>query len=113
MYGLESPDKLIDFMAKSMRQREEQKHIDAILINGDFVKHGVAQNTQESSTIKQTWVKLKQSIKANMDIVRKNFPKTDLLPTIGNNDVIVHDNVPCTDEVANKYYSELFEIWFP
>ena len=36
-----------------------------------------------------------------------------LLPTIGNNDVMIHNAVPCNEEDSELYYKELFEIWFP
>lgn len=48
-----------------------------------------------------------------MDAVRTKFPDKILLPTIGNNDVIVHNQVPCNEDVAELYYLDLFDIWFP
>ena len=60
----------------------------------------------------ETWTNLKEIITADMTNLRNKFPNKILLPTIGNNDVIVHNSVPCTDEMAELYYSELFNIWF-
>ena len=48
-----------------------------------------------------------------MEIIRKHYPGKPLLPSIGNNDVIVHNNVPCDEIISDTYYSELFDIWFP
>lgn len=48
-----------------------------------------------------------------MNAIREEFPDTVILPAIGNNDVIVHNNVPCTSEWKAKYFSELFDVWFP
>jgi hypothetical protein len=45
-------------------------------------------------------------------MVRAAFPDKLVLPTIGNNDVIVHDQMPCTDQEAETYFGELFDIWF-
>jgi hypothetical protein len=35
------------------------------------------------------------------------------LPTIGNNDVKVHNQVPCSIEEANSYYGDMLELFFP
>ena len=59
-----------------------------------------------------TWGQIKATIRKDMDIMRKHYPNTDLLPSIGNNDVIVHNNLPCDNGTANVYYPELYEIWF-
>ena len=48
-----------------------------------------------------------------MNTTRERYPNIPILPSIGNNDVIEHDQVPCNDEIASFYYSELFDIWFP
>jgi len=47
-----------------------------------------------------------------MDKVRETYPDTDILPTIGNNDVYVHNQVPCYNDTNEWYYGELFEAWF-
>jgi len=61
------------------------------LINGDFVEHGVALPKYEDDQRNKTWQTIKQIVKQNMDIIRTALPGKDILPTIGNNDVIVHD----------------------
>ena len=48
-----------------------------------------------------------------MKMVWLRFPNTVVLPTIGNNDVIVHDQGPWNDTMADEYFGELFELWFP
>lgn len=102
-------------MLNSMKEREEDRPIDAILMNGDFVAHGVSKFTLNvsPSQIADTWRNLKVALSENIKILRKSFPDTEIFPTIGNNDVIVHDNVPCSDDMAEMYYGELFDIWFP
>jgi hypothetical protein len=40
IYGTESPLKLLELMAKQMKINEGS--LDAIVINGDFIKHDVA-----------------------------------------------------------------------
>ncbi len=56
---------------------------------------------------------MKQIISKDMEMIRQECPEAALLPSIGNNDVVVHNQVPCDSKIAEKYYSELFEIWFP
>ena len=63
-------------------------------MNGDFVKHNVALPDIHNATKEQklaTWDRMKVIIKHTTDAVRSKFPNTPFLPTIGNNDVIVHD----------------------
>lgn len=36
-----------------------------------------------------------------------------MLPVFGNNDVTLHYNLPCDEESSIKFYTELFDIWFP
>ena len=52
-FGTESPIKLVDFMAKKMKSRDG--YLDAIIMNGDFVKHGVSQDTDDNSTKVANW----------------------------------------------------------
>ena len=46
-------------------------------------------------------------------MIRSKFPNSAILPTIGNNDVIEHNKVPCDNEHAKMYYQGMFDIWFP
>ena len=47
-----------------------------------------------------------------MGTIRETYPDTDILPSVGNNDVYVHNNVPCYNDTSEWYYSELFNAWF-
>ena len=40
IYGLETPHELIDHVMKSMREREGE--LDIMIMNGDFMAHGIA-----------------------------------------------------------------------
>lgn len=39
-YGNDAPSQLIDYVMKNIKERENK--VDAFIINGDFVEHGVA-----------------------------------------------------------------------
>lgn len=48
-----------------------------------------------------------------MNLLEKHFPDKLKLPVIGNNDVMSHDQMPCTKEQAKVYFGDLFNAWFP
>jgi hypothetical protein len=110
-YGKETPIELIQsVLAHASRNYD---NIEGILINGDFVQHGVALTYTMNEKMNKTWETIKGIMKANMDAVKAQFPNVDVFPVIGNNDVIVHNQVPCNESDASVYYPELFDIWFP
>lgn len=51
---------------------------------------------------------------AILSIMREYFPNAAILPSLGNNDVVLHNQVPCHGSEFNiRYYKELHELWFP
>jgi len=98
LYGQDSPKPLIEFMLKSVNERE--KELDAVVLNGDFMAHTLTDN----KTIEEGWDILKSIMSSDLQMLRENLPNKTLLPTIGNNDVVVHNNVPCNDSFAQTYY---------
>ena len=89
--------------------------MDIISMNGDFVGHYVAAETNASdSEAFDNW-KNKQLVhfREVHAIFRQQFPKTPILPTIGNNDVMYHNKLPCKQELENVMYADLLQIWFP
>lgn len=112
VYGFDAPKKLIDAVVDRMVNKSSD--IDAIVLNGDFIAHNHAGNKNMTLEEKnETWTSLKEIIGTDMQALRNKFPGKVLLPTIGNNDVIVHNSVPCNEDVADMYYTELYDIWFP
>jgi len=110
-YGSEASQKLVETMASTIAETEQD--IDALIVNGDFPKHGDAlEGTFAASDIAPAWETIKDTIDQNMKTLRKSFPGKLILPTIGNNDVIVHNQMPCTQGEHDKYFSELFDVWF-
>lgn len=73
----------------------------------------MAHTLTDNKTLEEGWDILQSIMSADLQMLRDNFPNKTLLPTIGNNDVVVHNNVPCDDVFAQKYYQGLFDIWFP
>lgn len=72
-------------------------------MNGDFIGHEVplansSGNTQQQ--INDAWTVMKSDMQTIYDLIRKRFIGTALLPSVGNNDVVVHNNVPCDDAFA-------------
>ena len=43
--------------------------------------------------------------------IKTAFPNTPILPVIGNNDVIYHDQAPNAD-IKENYYNTLWEMMF-
>jgi endopolyphosphatase len=46
-------------------------------------------------------------------MARKYLPGIPLLPTIGNNDVLIHDQAPDGPDQSKILYEYLFKVWFP
>lgn len=111
-YGRDAPVKLIEHVTQEMAKN--QPELDAILMNGDFVRHGIALPNEHSAKKEETWNLMKKIIEIGMQTVKNNAPEgIDIFPTIGNNDVVVHNQVPCSADDSKQYYKELFDIWFP
>ena len=49
----------------------------------------------------------------SMTYIRGEFPDTVILPTIGNNDVIVHSSMSCLPSMMSVYFIDLLDIFFP
>lgn len=107
-YGFDAPPELIDYMIQHMA--DSHSDTDAIIIDGDFIAHGYTLNNPNATIEEQnnTWVELKKILTQDMDMLRTRFPGKTLLPTIGNNDVIIHNQMPCNEDEAMIYFKELF-----
>lgn len=70
--------------------KKRDNNINAILMNGDLVKHGGAiyDKNPTDEKLKDAWQKIKVTIRQVMKISRERFPNIPILPSIGNNDVI-------------------------
>lgn len=112
LYGLDSPIPLIDKVVnKAKAFRYKSGALDAVIMNGDFVGHGILPDVPESeeknaaynpaklatTKSKTAWY---NAIKTVFNEVRKILPGKILLPTIGNNDVLVHNQPPTPNDAA-------------
>lgn len=65
--------------------------IDAILLIGDLCKHGLAAPIGAESN---NWELMKYTMQEAISAIEDAFPQIPILPVIGNNDVMYHDQAP-------------------
>ena len=82
--------------------------IEAILLAGDLCRHGLA--AKEGSAT-NNWEEMKKTMRTVMDSLVEQFPDIPIIPVIGNNDVMYHDQAPSAEQ-KDQYYQDLWEIWF-
>lgn len=92
--------------------------IDVIIVNGDFSAHGVSLKTKHGYPTRDkmlvSWSKMKKLMSNSLKVMKENFPNAAILPSLGNNDVVLHNEVPCSGtQFKNKFYKEFYEVWFP
>ena len=92
VYGAETPSKLVQTVVD-----KASPFSDSVLVNGDFVRHGIALS-DPTGNWRTAFEKQKPIFAENMNIIRSRF--RNIFPVIGNNDVSIHDQVPCSDDVA-------------
>lgn len=108
-YGLDSDLNLVKEILNDMHEQYDSnsKSIDAIILSGDFVMHGVASRDPAVSN----WDIMKQTISEVTTQTQTKFPEALILPCIGNNDVINHYQAPDLTQ-KDQFYSDLYQIWF-
>lgn len=82
--------------------------IDAILLIGDLCKHGLAVAIDTSPN---NWELMKYTMREAINAIETAFPSIPILPVIGNNDVIYHDQAP-SPLIKDMYYEQLWELMF-
>ena len=82
--------------------------IEAILLIGDLCKHGLAVAIDTSPN---NWELMKYTMKEAISAIETAFPSIPILPVIGNNDVIYHDQAPSL-LIKDMYYEQLWELMF-
>ena len=66
-----------------------------LLVTGDHVAHGISPDIGEEQ--QGDWNAIQANLEATAGLIRKHFPNTIVLTSIGNNDGY-HSNAPREDE---------------
>lgn len=106
--GCDPPYALLRLMLKKLKH--SSKSPEFLLLPGDFVSHGYSQNPSGNYSALKFEI-LKEILRRSYLEIRYEMPETYLFPSIGNNDVEFHYQVPTVQD-KNEYYTMLFEIWF-
>lgn len=103
---------LFGVMLDDMKEQETKSGvpIDAIIIPGDFPRHNMAAWNEEPG-VPPGWPAQLATINTVISMITAVFPDTPILPSIGNNDVMYHNQAP-TQQQAPGYYQDLWTAWF-
>lgn len=99
-------NKLLDEAAKE--EKKSSVPIDAILLMGDLCKHGLA---VEINSTTNNWEFMKYTMRQAINAIETAFPTVPILPVLGNNDVVFHDQAP-SPTFKSQYYSDLWQLMF-
>ena len=127
LYQLDANWNLVNYFMSQFFEREvynprDGQKLNAILVNGDHNAHGVTYPNYVMFNYKNQNGNF-TDLHNRMDKIKKNWTKfyslvfnttknqIPVLPTFGNNDMVVHsqDNSP---ELNKYYYPLIFDIWF-
>ena len=85
---------------------------DYIIVNGDLIAHGIAQDAPSKGIYqKDLYQLLKDTHTKVQQLFKQYFPDTPVFLTLGNNDSKYHDNAPFKED-KEEFYSFLFDLWF-
>jgi len=114
-YALDAPQNLLDTVLDDMSLSYHDKKadvnstekIDAIIVTGDFVVHGLSsKNFSENN-----WEKSKVILQKSFDSITTRFPGVPVINAIGNNDAIHHYQAP-NGTFKDVFYGDLYDMWF-
>ena len=104
-FGCDPSSTLVDYMLT--RFTESFGTVDVLVVTGDHVAHDIAPDLGNASLTDENNVK--GNLQATSDMVRKHFPDTLVLTTIGNNDGYHSQAI---DEASKpQYYQYLYDLW--
>lgn len=108
-YDLDSPPALFSTMLDDLQSNYNSygKTIDAILVQGDMIVHGLSTSDPSSNN----WPQQKAVLQELIAQLQKRFPNTPVIFGIGNNDVLQHYEAPVPHDKA-MFYGDLFTEWF-
>ena len=107
---------LLKTMVSEMSKNE--KNLNAVIVNGDFIKHGLTLMTDptlenQEADEKKSWAVMEKTFKTVMKEIIDQNPGIPVLPTFGNNDMVYHNNAPARlQKESMKFYSDMYDLWF-
>ena len=78
-------------------------------MSGDYVAHKEAPEHKDADWA-TAWPIVQENIKVSIDLLKKHFPNTLVLPSIGNNDG--YHNQAVDENQKASYYGFLHDLWF-
>lgn len=104
------PIQLLETMLKKLKSVEKEGgKIDAIIVPGDLVAHGVPIDPATAGS--GNYELLKKTLAAVADTLNKYFPDSLVIPSMGNNDGKYHyRGIDLADK--SDYYTFFFNHWF-
>ena len=89
--------------------KAENPDLEVILVPGDIVTHGLAQNLGTFS--QDIYEQLLETLKSVSELFETYFSDILVLPIIGNGDT-KYNYQPPVDEDKDEYLSDLTKLWF-
>ena len=89
--------------------KDDNPDLEVILVPGDIVTHGLAQDIEGSS--KELYQQLLDTLDTVSGLFEKYFSQVLVLPTVGNNDTKYHYQPPETND-KHEYLTDLTQWWF-
>jgi len=71
---------------------------------GDLCKHGLAVKLDSTTN---NWDLMKYTMRTAINAIVSAFPEVPILPVLGNNDVVYHDQAPAAS-FKDEFYGDLW-----
>lgn len=96
-----TPELMIDMILDAKAQVDsEGVELDAIILNGDTCRHGLASRvvpTNETGPAPK-WPEMMATMRTVVSTIISGFPNTPIIFSVGNNDVMYHDQAPTVSQ---------------
>ena len=107
--GTEASITTLEKVLQEAAEAEKGEKIDAILLIGDMCRHGLAADV---GATENNWEMMKYTMREALKAIVAAFPDVPIVPVIGNNDVVYHDQAPLPGNDHTQYYSDTWSIFF-
>ena len=99
--GTEASITTLEKVLQEAAEAEKGEPIDAILLIGDMCRHGLAADV---GATENNWELMKYTMREAIKAMVAAFPDVPIIPVIGNNDVVYHDQAPNPGNEHTEYY---------